>query len=59
MILNSSEAIEEDIFAKDSNATLEKFLSELMDVTIGESVLKQIKSNLYEYVNIPNANLYD
>lgn len=52
LILNSSEVIEEDLFAKDSNATLKQFSNELMDVTIDESFLKSIKSNLTEYVNI-------
>ncbi len=58
MVLNSSEILEEDLFSKDSNTTLTKFQGELMDVTIDESLLKPMKQNLIEYVNIINTNLY-
>ena len=58
LMMNSSETIEESLFAKDSQKILKKFDSQLMDVMIDKTELKNIKHSLNFYVNVKNSNLY-
>lgn len=58
LMMNSSEAVEENLFAKESEKTLKKFDSQLMDVMIDKNELKNIKNSVNFYVNVQNSNLY-